>query len=126
MAANDLDAIITSSGDIPWVTDPVAGDPPTGIFSWSPAAVSGYPAVTVPAGYVAGLPVGVTFFGANLSDRDLLSLAYAWEQAAGVRVPPTFPDSVDLPALPAPEETAAEASPAAEAADAEGSPAAEG
>jgi amidase len=61
----------------------------------------------VPAGYVAGLPVGVTFFGANLSELQLLSLAYAWEQAMGVRVPPAFPDSVDLPALPAPEEAAA-------------------
>jgi amidase len=107
MAAHDLDAFIVASGDIPYLTDPVAGDPPTGIFTWSPPAVSGYPAVTVPAGYVEGLPVGVTFFGADQSDERLLSLAYAWEQATDIRVPPTFPDSVDLPALPAPEESPA-------------------
>ncbi len=123
MAAHDLDAFIVASGDIPWVTDPVAGDPPTGIFTWSPPAVSGYPAVTVPAGYVAGLPVGVTFFGADQSDEQMLSLAYAWEQATDIRVPPTFPDSVDLPALPAPVESPAAADGSAEA---EASPAAAG
>jgi amidase len=121
MTENDLDAIITPSGDIPWVTDPAAGDPPSGIFSWSPAAASGYPAVTVPAGYVEGLPVGMTFFGSDLSELHLLSLAYAWEQGTGIRVPPTFPDSVDLPALAPPSEAPGSAAPAASGAPAAGS-----
>ena len=57
----------------------------------------------MPAGYVAGLPVGVSFIGGSaFSEPQLLALAYAWEQATDIRVPPTFPDSVELEALPPP------------------------
>ena len=70
----------------------------------------------MPAGYVAGLPVGVSFIGGSaFSEPELLALAYAWEQATDIRVPPTFPDSVELEALPAPEEAAASAAPASAA-----------
>jgi amidase len=120
LAAHDLDAIIAPSGEPAWLTDPVAGDTFTGPYSAPPAAIAGYPSITIPAGSVAGLPVGISFIGANHAEPRLLSLAYALEQAMDARVAPTFPDSVDLPPLPAPEgpapaeedESSASASPA--------------
>jgi amidase len=120
LAAHDLDAIIAPSGEPAWLTDPVAGDTFTGPYSAPPAAIAGYPSITIPAGSVAGLPVGISFIGANHAEPRLLSLAYALEQALDARVAPTFPDSVDLPPLPAPEgpapaeedESSASASPA--------------
>ena len=59
-----------------------------------PAAVAGYPSLTVPAGMVLGLPVGLMFFGPAWSEAMLLRLAYAYEQATKHRVPPTFAKSV--------------------------------
>jgi amidase len=106
LAAQDLDAIVAPSGEPAFPTDPVAGDVFTGPFSASAAAVAGYPSITIPAGYVAGLPVGISFIGANHSEPKLLALAYALEQALGVRVPPTFPGSVELPPLPVSESPA--------------------
>jgi len=54
------------------------------------AAVSGYPSITVPAGYIAGLPVGMSFFGAAYDDAKVIALAYAFEQASLARVPPAL------------------------------------
>ncbi|MCP4200744.1 MAG: amidase [bacterium] len=82
-----LDAIIGPTGGPAWVTDLVNGDHFGGGSSLA-AAVSGYPAVTVPAGFVHGLPVGLTFFGPAWSEAALLALAYAFEQATRVRRPP--------------------------------------
>jgi len=56
----------------------------------TPAAVAGYPSITVPAGHVFGLPVGVSFFGRAYSEPTLLKLAFAFEQATKVRQPPKF------------------------------------
>ena len=56
----------------------------------SPAAVSGYPHVTVPAGYIGGLPVGLSFMGTRWSEPQLLGFAFDFEQATHVRVPPQF------------------------------------
>ncbi len=84
-----LSAIVAPTGGPAWTTDLLNGDHFTGGSS-TPAAVSGYPAITVPAGTVRGLPVGITFFGALLSEPTLLKLAYAFEQETRVRKAPTF------------------------------------
>ena len=91
LAPLHLDAIIAPTNGPAWVTDPQNGDDPTlFIGSSSPPAVSGYPAITVPAGYVGHLPIGVTFIGGRWSEPQLLGYAYDFEQATHVRVPPTF------------------------------------
>ena len=91
MAANDLDAIVAPTNNPAWVTDPVNGDTFAGfISSSSPAAVAGYASITVPSGYVGPLPVGVSFIGGRWDEPTLIGLAYAFEQATHVRVPPRF------------------------------------
>lgn len=84
-----LDAILAPAGGPAWVTDHVNGDHFTGGSS-SPAAIAGYPNLSVPAGDVRGLPVGLSFFGAAWSEARLLSLGYAFEQATHHRTPPRF------------------------------------
>ena len=89
MDEHKLDAIIAPTGNPAWMTDHVNGDQATG-FSSSPAAVSGYPAITVPMGLVEQLPVGITFFGRPWSEPTLLQLSYAYEQATKHRERPRF------------------------------------
>jgi hypothetical protein len=60
------------------------------VGSSTAAAVSGYADITVPAAYISGLPVGITFIGGRWAEPDLLGLAYDYEQATNVRVPPQF------------------------------------
>ena len=88
-----LDALVAPTGGTAWLTDAVAGDHYGGSFS-TPAAVAGYPHVTVPAGYVHGLPVGISFVGTAWSEAALIGMAYAYEQASGRRRAPTFPATV--------------------------------
>jgi amidase len=83
-----LDALVAPTDDPAFVTDLVNGDHYTGTGSSTLPAVSGYPHVTVPAGAVFGLPVGLSFFGAAWSDARLLALAYAFEQATKGRAEP--------------------------------------
>ncbi len=87
---NKLDAFVAPSGGAAWMTDLVNGD--CGVFEGltSLAAVSGYPSITVPAGYVQELPVGVTFFGRAFAEPTLIKIAYAFEQATKARHPPKF------------------------------------
>ena len=89
MDEHNLDAIIAPTGNPAWMTDHVNGDQATG-FSSRPAAVAGYPAITVPMGFVAGLPVGISFFGRAWSEPTLLKLSYAFEQATNHREAPRF------------------------------------
>jgi len=91
-----LQAIVAPGGGPAWLTDAVTGDHHDGAGCTSPAAVAGYPSVTVPAGYVFGLPVGLVFFGRAWQEPVLLSLAYAFEQVSRVRRPPQYRPSVDL------------------------------
>ena len=94
-----LDAIVSLTANPAWLTDYVLGD--HSVFGSSrPAAVSGWPAISVPFGDVAGLPVGVTFTGPRWSEPRLIALAYAFEQAAqGRRLPGLLP-SVGAARLP--------------------------
>ncbi len=89
MARNQLDALIAPTGGPAWAIDLINGDHYLGGSS-TPAAVAGYPSVTVPAGFVAGLPVGLSFIGRAYSEPVLIRLAYAFEQAASMRRPPSF------------------------------------
>jgi len=89
MTKHRLDAMVAPTGGPPWPTDLLNGDHFTGGYS-SPSAVAGYPHITVPAGYVHGLPVGVSFFGRAYSEPTLIKLAYAYEQATKLRRPPRF------------------------------------
>jgi len=89
MYKNKLDALIAPTGGPPWPTDWVNGDHFTGGYS-SASAVAGYPHITVPAGYVFGLPVGISFFGRAWSEPALIKFAYAFEQATRARRTPEF------------------------------------
>jgi amidase len=89
MAKHRLDAIVAPTGSPAWPIDPVNGDHFLGASS-TPAAVAGYPNITVPSGFVHGLPVGISFIGRAWSEAKLLSLAYAYEQATKHRRPPQF------------------------------------
>jgi len=84
-----VDAIIAPTNGPAWLTDWVTGDHESDSCS-TPAAVAGYPHITVPAGFVAGLPVGISFFGSAWSEPTLLKLAYAFEQATRMRRAPSF------------------------------------
>src|SRR5207245_2789605 len=79
MDKNKLDALIAPTGGPAWTTDWVNGDHFTGGYSTA-SAVAGYPHITVPAGYIFGLPVGISFFGRAWSEPTLIKFAYAFEQ----------------------------------------------
>jgi len=93
MDSHQLDALVMPSTSPAWLIDLVNGDHSTGSSS-QPAAVAGYPAITVPAGYAFELPVGITFMGRAYSEPTLLKLAYAFEQATKVRHAPRYLPSV--------------------------------
>jgi amidase len=95
MRKNNLDAIIAPTGGPAWTTDLLNGDHFTGGSS-TPAAVAGYPNVQVPAGYVYGLPVGISFFGLAFTEAKLIRLAYAYEQVTKHRQAPRLLPSADL------------------------------
>jgi len=90
MDQHKLDAIMVPTAGPAWPTDWVNGDSSAGAGSSNAAAVAGYPNITVPAGFLFGLPVGVSFFGRAWSEPTLLKIAYAFERMVGARKPPQF------------------------------------
>ena len=89
LVIHDLDAIVAPTASPAWPIDHINGDHHTG-SSTSPAAIAGYPSITIPMGYVFDLPVGISFIGKKFTEGKLLGLAYALEQATKVRKPPRF------------------------------------
>lgn len=91
----NLDALVSPTDSPAWMTDLVDGDHFLGGSS-SLAAVAGYPHITVPAGFVFGLPVGISFYGRAWSEPVLLKIAYGYEQVSMERRPPEFLSTADL------------------------------
>ncbi|MBS2536927.1 amidase [Catenulispora sp. NF23] len=89
LAAQNLDAIVAPTNAPAWISDFATGDTNT-FGSARPAAVAGYPSVTVPMGFVGPLPVGLSFIGTKGSDASLLAMAYAFEQQTHARKAPTY------------------------------------
>jgi amidase len=89
LAKHQLDAMVSLTSGPAWLIDNVNGDADSGGCS-SPAAVAGYPHITVPAGLYRGLPIGLSFFGAAFSEPKLIKLASGFEHVAGGRSPPRY------------------------------------
>ena len=89
MAKHRLDALVAPTGNPAWPTDLVNGDHFTGSSS-TPAAVAGYPSISVPMGFAWGLPVNLSFFGRPWTEPTLIRIAYAFEQITMHRKPPRF------------------------------------
>ena len=96
MAANDLDAIVALTNGPAWVTNsnPLEGDLDGNFLlfvgSSTASAVAGYGTITVPAAYIDGLPIGISFIGGAWDEPQMIAFGYDFEQATHVRVPPTF------------------------------------
>ena len=97
MKQHQLDALIAPTGGPAWRTDLVIGDHFVGGGMTTPPAVAGTPSITVPAGFVRGLPVGLSFFAGAWSEARLLALAYSFEQGTHARQPPRYLETVDKP-----------------------------
>jgi amidase len=90
---HNLDAFVAPSGGPAWLIDYVKGDHFSGSNTFL-AAITGYPSITVPAGYAYGLPFGISFFSNAFQEPTILKIAYAYEQATKIRHPPAFIPSV--------------------------------
>ena len=91
---NKLDALCGPATGPSWCIDPVNGDSWTGYGAYGPAALAGYPSVTVPMGNVKELPIGISFLGKAYDEPGLISIAYAYEQVSRKRAVPNFIESL--------------------------------
>lgn len=94
MGKHELDGICGPSYGPSWCTDHVNGDYWTGYGFSGPAAMAGYPHITVPMGFVSGLPIGLSFFGKAWTEAQLITLAFAYERLSGNRRPPEFTETL--------------------------------
>jgi amidase len=104
MKEHRLDALVAPTCGPAWLTDFINGDASGGSFT-SPAAVAGYPHITVPCGFVQGLPCGLSFVAGVWAEGPLIAMAYAYEQASPQRKAPGYAKSVNLRAATPPRAT---------------------
>jgi amidase len=90
MHQNNLDALCGVTNGLACCIDLINGDYDTGFSISTPAAISGFPHITVPMGFIHELPIGISFFGTAFTEPQLLSIAYAYEQLTKVRKAPLF------------------------------------
>lgn len=95
MDKHKLDALVAPTGGPAWITDLVTGDH-FGGGSSNAAAVAGYPNINITAGFMFGMPVGISFFGRAWSEPTLLKIAYSFEQSTQARKAPKFLPSAEL------------------------------
>ena len=95
-STHEVDVLVIPSNSPAWKTDWVKGDHFAGVYSSIYAAVSGYPSITVPAGFKFGLPLGISFIGPALSDAELVQIAYVFEQHTQARRAPQFIPSLEV------------------------------
>jgi amidase len=93
LTEDELTCICGPTNGASWCIDLINGDSFTGYGMYSPAAVAGYPSVTVPMGMIYGLPVGLTFLGTAYSEPELITVAFSYEQNSNMRRPPEFKKS---------------------------------
>jgi amidase len=96
LSVHRLDALVAPTGGPAWTSDLVNGDNFTGSSS-TPAAVAGYPSITVPCGSLDGLPLGLSLFAGANAEATLLRLSYAFEQATKHRRSPRYLPTIDSP-----------------------------
>ncbi|MEP6794002.1 MAG: amidase [Saprospiraceae bacterium] len=94
MSKYKLDAFCGPATGPSWCIDLIAGDHWTGYGAYGPAAMAGYPSITVPMGFVSELPIGISFFGRPYDEPGLIAIAYAYEQASKNRVAPKYLQSI--------------------------------
>lgn len=92
--SHNLDAFCGPTNGFPWCNDLINGDSFTGYGIYGPAAVCGYPSITIPMGNVKDLPVGLSFLGRAYNEADLITIGYAYEQATKNRIVPKFKKTI--------------------------------
>lgn len=94
--AQKLDALCGPATGSAWCTDPINGDFWTGYGAYTPAAIIGYPCITVPMGFVSELPIGLSFFGNAFNEAEIIAIGYAYEQVSKNRKSPQFYTTLKL------------------------------
>ena len=95
-AQHDLDALCGPATGTAWCIDFINGDSWTGYGSYSPAAIIGYPSITLPMGFVSKLPLGISFFGQAFCESTIIAIGYAFEQMTKKRRPPKFYNTLKI------------------------------